>query len=146
MGYDFSELDVGVAFISAAEKQARREQIPAIREKLRKKGIIASDLKDLRSKSGAPFIECIQDEKDGERKAIASFGRGSPEIAYFCCDFRFNLPGMPPLGKEPDSCGWVKEEMIDIKRSTFSCDHPVMLEIRCKICGNLIYQVKGRSS
>jgi len=127
----------------------------SIRERLREQGDIAARLEDLKSESGAPFIEVpLPKGSEGFRSAVATSKRGDGRIikesAYFCHGIYSGLFG-PPDREDRCSCGWVKTTASKVGMQKFDTIDSALsgskgTNFYCEICGNLIgREVTARS-
>ena len=106
----------------------KQKKIDYLRKVARRKGIIAENLKNLKSNCGEFFKEIERkDSTGGYRRATA----GPLETAYLCCGAHTK--------DDPNSCGWVKgyprSERYD-NRGPLSGS--VGTRFYCQICGKLI--------
>jgi len=120
------------------------DKITYLREIARRKGITASTLKELKSKSGKPFVEVKSKRTFGQDYRTAAVKGEVPaelkklnlpmqirETAYLCHEMYSK--------KKTDSCGWVKGNPIarsydDIGILSGSAG----TQFYCKICNKMI--------
>lgn len=92
--------ELGILESEMAKLEVERKEV--IRRAARSQGLIAEDLKHLKSESGEIFTEESEDSINETIGKVlrASAGKDREETAYFC--------GRNIFGKKTIGCGWVK--------------------------------------
>lgn len=106
----------------------RLEKLGFIQKICRGKGLIAENLKDLKSENGELFKEVSWHLK--YRHALASNGLAVEEA--YCCYNNF---------KQRNGCGWVKGRPIKVRQDYNTKEGIFGIILRCRICDKILEEI-----